>query len=321
MNFKIIIMKKNLFLFICFLTIVSCEKEEVSIPYNCTDNVILASITQNTIVETIDLNSTSPMISGVNGTNISFSSNSFLDQNGNVVSGNIDVELIDAQDNKDMLLMNCPTITNDGELLESAGIFYFNPTQDGNQLTINTNSPPIVTLPSTNGNVMDYYTGVLDSEGNLTGWELDASNSIQIIPTINGSGDTSYFYSFNLTGVGWINTDYPYGEAPFSSVSVELPKGNNATNSSVFIYFRDVNSCITAYDNDNDGTFESPCTISENEIVQFIAVSQIEGVREYFVTEPTPISSTSHLELILKDDMKIALCDDGLRLLIKESLE
>ena len=27
----------------------------------------------------------------------------FLDQNGNVVSGNIDVELIDAQDNKDML--------------------------------------------------------------------------------------------------------------------------------------------------------------------------------------------------------------------------
>lgn len=314
-------MKNFIYLFICLFVIVSCEKEEITTPYNCTDNVILASISQNTIVETIDLSSISPMISGVNGTNISFSSNSFLDQNGNVVSGNIDIELIDAQDNKDMLLMNCPTITNDGDLLESAGIFYFNPTQNGNQLTINTNNPPIVTIPSNNGNVMDYYTGVLDSDGDLISWELDASNSVQIIPTINGIGDTSYYYSFSLTGVGWINTDYPYGAAPFSSVAVQLPTGNNATNSSVFIYFRNVNSCITAYDNDNDGTFESPCTISENEIVQFIAVSQIEGVRKYFVTDPTPISSTSHKEIILKDDMEIALCDDGLRLLIKESLE
>tara|TARA_Y100001968_G_C19406912_1_gene744187 strand:- start:1011 stop:1955 length:945 start_codon:yes stop_codon:yes gene_type:complete len=313
---------KNIYLLpiTLFLVIFSCKKEEITIPYNCTDNIIDAAISNNTINNTIDLNSLNPQITGENGTNIAFSSNSFLDQNGNVVSGNIDIELVDAQDNKDMLLMDCPTVTTGGDLLESAGILYFNPTQEGNQLTINPNNPPIVTLPSSSGDLMDYYTGILDSDGNLSGWELVPNNTIQTFSDITG-GDTSYFYTFSLTGVGWINADYPYGIAPFSTVTVDLPDGYNNSNSSVFIYFRDVNSCITAYDNDNNGSFDSPCTISESEVVQFVAVSQIEGVRKYFVTEPTSISSISHLEVILKDDMQIALCDDGLRLLIKESLE
>ena len=316
-------MKKKYFLpIVCFMFIISCQKEEIVIPYNCTANMVADETIQNTINSTINLNASNPQISGVNGTNISFSPNSFLDGNGDVVTGNIDVELIDAQDNKDMLLMNCPTVTNDGQLLESGGIFYFNPTQNGNQLTIDPNNPPQVTMPAPNGDVMFYYIGVLDTDGNLLSWDLvDQNQTIGTSLSISQLGDTSYYYSFNLTGVGWINTDHPYGVAPFSSVTVDLPSENNGSNSSVFIYFRDVNSCITAYDSDNDGIFESPCTISESEVVQFVTVSQIDGIRKYFVTDTTQISSTSHTEFILKDDMKIALCDDALRLLIKESLK
>ena len=56
------------------------------------------------------------------------------------------------------------------------------------------------------------------------------------------------------------------------------------------------------YDNDLMMVrLRAPCTIK---MKLFNKVSQIEGVREYFVTEPTPISSTSHLELILKDDIE-----------------
>jgi hypothetical protein len=306
---------------VCSLIIISCQKEEIVIPYNCTANMIDDETAENTINNTIDLNASNPQITGVNGTNITFSSNSFLDENGNIVNGSINVELIDAQDNKDMLLMDCPTVTTGGQLLESGGIFYFNPTQNGNQLTINPNNPPSVTMPAVNGDLMDYYTGILDGDGNLSGWELVQSNTIQTLPEFNGTGDTSYFYSFNLTGVGWINTDHPYGVAPFSNVTVDLPDGYNGSNSSVFIYFRDVNACITAYDNDNNGSFESPCTISESEVVQFVSVSQIEGVRKYCVTSSVDIQPTNHEETIRKDDMEIALCDDALRLLIKEDLE
>ena len=313
--------RKYLLPIVCSLVIISCQKEEVVIPYNCTANMIDDETAENTINNTIDLNASNPQITGVNGTNITFSSNSFLDENGNIVSGNINIELIDAQDNKDMLLMDCPTVTTGGQLLESGGIFYFNPTQNGNQLTINPNNPPLVTMPTENGDLMDYYTGILDGDGNLSGWELVQSNTIQTIPVFNGIGDTSYYYSFNLTGVGWINTDHPYGVAPFSTVTVDLPDGYNGSNSSVFIYFRDVNSCITAYDNDNNGSFESPCTISESEVVQFVSVSQIEGVRKYCVTASVDIQPTTHEATISKDDMEIALCDDALRLLIKEGLE
>lgn len=302
------------------VTIFSCKKEEeITIPYNCAANMQVDQTAENTTNSTVDLNSTNPQVTGKSGTNITFSSNSFLDENGNPVNGNIDVELIDANDNKDMLLMDCPTVTDNGELLESGGIFYFNPTQNGNTLTINPLDPPQVTMPASNGDAMSYYAGVLDGDGRLT-WQLITSNTIETIPTVNGSGDTSYYYSYSLTGVGWINTDHPYGVAPFSIVTVDLPEGHNGSNASVFIYFRDVNSCITAYDNDHNGVFESPCTVSESEIVQFVVATAIEGVRQYCVTDTIAINAGTHNEVIGNNELKIVLCDDALRLSIKDAL-
>ena len=298
------------------ITILSCKKEEEKIiPYNCTANMIADQTQQNTTnFSGVDLFS-NPEIEGKNGTKITFSPNSFLNENG---SGLIDVELIDVNENKDMLLMDCPTVTNLGELLESGGIFYFNPTQDGNQLEINPANPPQVTMPALNGNSMLYYEGVEDEDGRLS-WQLITNNQIQTNSTVNASGDTSYYYSFSLTGVGWINTDHPYGVSPFSSVQVTLPDGHNGSNSSVFIYFRDANACITAYDNGN-GVFESPCTISEGEVVQFVVATAIEGVRKYCVTDPISIDQGIHSEDIGSNELINVLCDDALRLSIKDAL-
>ena len=78
---------------------------------------------------------------------------------------------------------------------------------------------------------------------------------------------------------------------------------------------------IGQIDNDNNGIFEWSSSLPALDVVQFVAISQIEGVREYCVTEFVAIQLTTHQETISKDDMKIALCDDALRLSIKDELE
>ena len=55
------------------------------------------------------------------------------DANGNPVTGSVDFELIEALDNKDMLMLNRPTVTNNGELLISGGIIYINARSLANQ--------------------------------------------------------------------------------------------------------------------------------------------------------------------------------------------
>lgn len=308
--------KKYLLPIVCSLVIISCQKEEIVIPYNCTANMIDDETAQNTINNTINLNGSNPYITGVNGTNITFSSNSFLDEDGNIVDGNIDIELLETQDNKDMLLMNCPTVTTGGQLLESGGILYFNPTQNGNQLTINPNEPPVVVVPANSGSPMQLWTGSRDENGSLS-WGV--TNTTVTIDSQWVNGIQTFSYTFPLTEVGYINCDDLVGGTP-STVQVTLPSENNGSNSTVFCYFKDINSVLTFYDYDEDGTFEG-AAIPEGMLVQFVVVSQIEGVRKYCVTSSVDIEPTTHHEIISKDDMEIALCDDALRLLIKEGLE
>ena len=103
------------------------------------------------------------MVTGTNGTTLFFNANTFKDMNGNPVSGPVEIEMIETQSNKDMLLWNRPTTTTDGQLLVSGGIVYVNVTQGGNQLSINDNNPIQASVPSDNFIAMDYFTGAEDN--------------------------------------------------------------------------------------------------------------------------------------------------------------
>lgn len=157
------------------MILISCQKEDPVITYQ--NPIVTPTPTLNTInaffgtnleseKQTISIDlSTQTSLTGTNGTILYFSSNTFEDMNGNTVSGVIEIEMIETQSNKDMLWLNRPTTTTNGQLLVSGGIVYVNVTQNGNQLSINDNAPIQASIPSDDYIPMDYFVGTTDNDG------------------------------------------------------------------------------------------------------------------------------------------------------------
>ena len=251
--------------------------------------------------------STDYMVTGVNGTTLFFNENTFEDMSGNTVSGPIEIEMIETQSNKDMLLWNLPTTTTDGQLLFSGGIVYVNVSQGGNQLSINDNAPIQASVPSDNYIAMDYFTGSEDNNGRF-GWELDDTDTVTTNTADSTNWNTNFggmfTFDFTIDSIGWINCDYFYGIGdPLTGVQVELPDSFNGSNSAVFIYYSNLNSVASLYDSDEDGVFDlgwSYATpIGQN--ISFVVISEINGSFYYAIVNTTIVNG--HYEIISSTDM------------------
>ena len=304
------LIKPLVFLLILFLTFSSCKKdeEEIDIPTNCSLEVNSSQITQNT--ESYTNMPVSP-ISGKNGTILTFTNNSFSE-----IPYQIDIT--DSQNNKDMLLMGYPTIDSDGGLLISAGICFISAYDtDGNLLTINNSSPPTINIPNTtNSGTMNIYSSNTNENGEFV-W-IDSQISITPSP----ANATNEYQNVSITSSGGVNIDIP-APACTSVLNIKLPSGYNGDNSSVSIYFNNKNSVINAYDGDIiDGNFQINNIFCPGEEVQFILISQIDGIKEYYVSSSEEVSqNNTWVKNIYANELEIALCADALRLLVKEELD
>ena len=296
------------------ITIFSCKKEEeITIPYNCTANMMADQLSEATKTGTYSLTDPQLQITGQSGTMVDFLGTSFVDGDGNSIDGIIDIEFIDAQDNKDMLLMNTPTVTNTGQLLVSGGIFAFNPSQNGQDIYIANGSSINVTMNTNDTvNTMIIYTGSVNEDGEFV-WTATQ----ETVPP--GASN------FSTGNTGWVNLDYPPPPC-IGTLTIDLPSGRNGNNSAVMVYFADRNSVVTAYDWDADGSFQVDGLLCDSAWVQYVVISQIEGVRSYHVSVPqgidlanTNIFTDSYN--LTSDSMKVVLCDDALRLSIQDELE
>jgi len=284
---------------VLLVSVIACKKEEVPIPtptptINLTDQFFSDNIAEATQSFTVDL-ANLVQVTGTNGTQITINPSSFVDAAGIVVTGNIDFELIEAQTNKDMLMLNRPTFTNDGRLLVSGGIIYVNATQNGESLSLNPNSsvnvrlnPAVPPNPSIN---MQVFTGGDDGNGTFS-WDSTALPIIQ---------PDSSIYSFVLPEVGWINCDYFYNSNdPLTQMEVILPTGFDGSNSTVMVYYDNLNSVATLYDSTPyDGTFDLGVNYSSpvNMMVKFIVLAEVSGQWSWYVTASTP-TSMNHVETI-----------------------
>jgi len=95
---------------------------------------------------TID-NSIDNIIEGDNGTKIRITKNTFVDQDGNLIEGQIEIELKEALTPIDMVMGNLTTTFNDQPLL-SGGMIYLNATFESNQLNIAENKSILTSVPS-----------------------------------------------------------------------------------------------------------------------------------------------------------------------------
>jgi len=292
--------------FIALFTFNSCEKETeiIVIPstVNPTQTSNLDKFFEDNLEEatqsiTIDP-STSQSFTSNKGITYTYGANTFTNSAGVAVSGTLTIELIEALTKKEMMMLNRPTFTHDGELLVSGGIVYLNATQNGQQLSINDNNPVYVSIPANNYVAMDFFDGSFDSQGGF-GW--DESEDDTVITNTNDSTGQNFWFSFDfeIDSIGWINCDYFYSSGdPLTQVQVILPDTFNGDNSAVFIYYDDINSVASLSDYDNDGTFDLGANYSTpiGMDVSFIVISESNGTFYYALVSATIVQN--HIETI-----------------------
>ena len=301
-----------LFMLVALVLFNACKKEDDSPNTNNNTNNNNGSNNANIVLDffkdnlndakqitSVDITNGS-YVYGNYGTYIYISGCSFLDSDGNQVTGIIDFELIEAQTNLDMLKLNRPTFTSDGQLLVSGGILYVNASQNGDVLNINPNCGLEVSMPNYSYNSQDgfmqYFSGDVDIDG-VFGWDLEEDDTVV---TGQGGQDTAGFY-FQIDSVGWINCDYFYDtQGQLTGVEVELPNGYDGSNSQCFIYYNSINSLAGLGDGDQNGIFTLGASYSTpvGMDVKFIALSG-DSVNDYYYHITSNTATTmNHYEII-----------------------
>ena len=313
-------MKKLNFSAFAVLTIAlifsSCEKEPTVVTFPSQAGPIMTSQTQGFFEENIKNetekwnvipDSTYQTLVTSNNYFVRFNHNTFTYSNGQAIVGDFTVEIVDVLTKKDMLKLNRPTFTNDGELLVSGGVIYLNAHQNGQQLSINNNAPVMVSIPTDEGTPMKYFNGIVAGNNDF-GWDESLEDEVTIFTPNDTSwigNNNSLSYNFTMDSFGWINCDFFYNSTtPLTGVNVILPEKHNGSNTYVFIYYSDINSVANMDDYNFDSNFDlgtgysTPVGLD----VTFVTISEVNDTFYYDLTNTAIIDN--HLEEI--DSLTIA---------------
>ena len=199
-------------------------------------------------------------ITGSQGTKITLYANSFQ-LNGSPVTGMIDIELIEAYEKDDMILLGMNTMGKDPwgwyaqggyGALESAGEFYFNATQNGQALDITWPYPELSTagFPSAdfNNDMLPFVLEMDSTVANDSVWVPIDSFSNSCADSIQVSlGQSTYCFNFGNNS-SWINCDYFYSwGTALTNMTVTLPSGYGNSNTDVMLSFDGLNMITNLY--------------------------------------------------------------------------
>ncbi len=257
-------------------------------------------------------------ITGDQGTVVTFPEGAFVNDLGQPVTGNVQIQLVEIYDQDGMVLSDRPTTSN-GQILVSGGEIYIGATANGEQLELNDSTVIMVTLPSDATEAgMTLFTGSIDSsQFNWT--QVPGVQPVQNNPVIDSSWaqDTvPYFYYdpskyiFTISNLGWINCDRFYAAPSTTNISV-ICGGVQSNNMRAYLVFKDINSVVGLSDYNNPGTFES-YMIPVGEKVTVIAFCLKDG-KEYVATKDVTVTSNMHINLDLVESS-----EDDIVALIKQ---
>tara|TARA_B100000401_G_C52783776_1_gene709675 strand:+ start:185 stop:1228 length:1044 start_codon:yes stop_codon:yes gene_type:complete len=212
------------------------------------------------------------------GTEVNIPAGSFVDANGNSVSGDIDISITTISGNVDMAVTNIPSTSN-GEMIISGGVVNVSANQGGTNLELS--NPITVTIPNSfennttpgdqgainmTANDMEFYQGVEQPDGSIN-WELNTS----VTPVLDANTNT---FSFDVSGVGFMNMDKlandPQNCLPdldgdltngFESpcrvdFSLKCPNGFSPGSMQVWIYYNNLSSLLGVPYNTQNDAFE-----------------------------------------------------------------
>jgi len=243
-------------------------------------------------------------VEGEQGTKLTLYGNSLVDTDGNEVSGDIEVELIEVFDRANMLLSDKPTQgrQEDGSIatLISAGEFFINAKQDGEPLELKPGIGFQLEVPAEQiDQDMRLFTNenadCVEADCDVI-WEEEREGGIEM--GMNPNGDMSY-YAFT-DQFGWTNIDKWYSDPrPKTTIFVDVPEGYDNTNCSVYITYDGEPTALARFDVYNEETelfTEHYGLIPIGLEVHFIVVSIVNDEYQYAIQGAT--IEENHIEVM-----------------------
>lgn len=228
----------QIYLFAIAICLFSCQTDEEITSGLMEDN--LQSMTQTF---TLDLNTTSNSVTFFTdaGCEFRFSKNGFT-KNGEPVSGEINVEVIEIFDKGTMAITGAHTMTDDSILI-SGGEFRVEAYQDGDDLDYDFTYRVEVPSSLSGDYSEDMQLFVMQESMNISPNWISAPN-ISDIWGVFGQSDTSS-YSLNLSGFGWFNCDkFLDDPRPRTKLDIKLPSQFDDDNSRVFLAIKGETSSL-----------------------------------------------------------------------------
>lgn len=153
-------------------------------------------------------------ITGAKGTVVTFRANSFINANGQTVTGNVNIELREVFSKKDMVYSGVLPVSIDGRALNSGGEFFIEAMQNGNRVTLRKGNFMEVRLPAQAvANNMEFFLGV-DNGNGIVWQEPDSNFAIVDSQWVNSPVGSFTFasvpdssYVINIDTTGWCNAD------------------------------------------------------------------------------------------------------------------
>ena len=218
-----------------------------------------------------------------------------LTQNGNAITGQVDIEYVELFEKGSMLTTNKPTMgelpNGDKALLISGGEFFIEATQNGNLLDTNCGLQLIIPASLTGGpdTEMTLWEGEIDGEDNLTWDEVDGT-AVEGGVFVEGNE----YYGI-LQGFGWSNVDRFYSDPrPKTQIQVQPPVSYTNINSAIYLSYDGEESGLAALD-----TFDSNLNIFSEHYGQIpiglechvIFVTEDNGVWRYAIKQVTIVDN------------------------------
>ena len=124
------------------------------------------------------------IITGKNGTQFFVPKNSFINADGELVNGKVDIELIEVLSVADFIKTNLQTVSN-GQPLQSEGMVYIDAKSSGQQVALATDKRIQIELPNINkiptASDIKIFSGNYDTSGNIN-WTESGKIENKLIP-------------------------------------------------------------------------------------------------------------------------------------------
>ena len=235
------------------LFVTACNKDDDSIagvpaPVTASSlsDLFARHITQETQSFTVNANALA-VVTGAAGTQLIFPANAFRDANGNVVSGTVQVDLLEALSIGRMIWTNTQTVGDDNgtdRLLRSGGEIRVTATQNGNALQLGPGGMTVFMPASSADSNMRLFTA---NEPRDTGMVWTLADSVQVTLVEDSMFGGGLYYEFQTDSLQWINCDYFYQYPNTTNLTATIPDGQPADSTLLWIGFPTEDAVMSLY--------------------------------------------------------------------------